>query len=61
MPRVKIKKEVLSIKVGKKNINELTEMSINKIYDYITKLKLTKKEQMISELIIKEIEKGYSS
>ena len=53
----RLKKEVLSIKVGKKNINELTEMSINKIYDYITKLKLTKKEQMISELIVKEIEK----
>ena len=31
----RLKKEVLSIKVGKKNINELTDMSIVKVKEYL--------------------------
>jgi len=51
----RLKKEVLSVKVGDKNIYELTNMSIDKIKDYILKLELTKTQSLISEQIIKEI------
>ena len=51
----RLKPEILSIKVGDKNINELTDMSINKIMDYLDNLKLNKTEAMISDLILKEI------
>ena len=52
----RLKPEILSIKVGDKNINELTEMSIDKIKDYLNNLELNKTETMISELILKEID-----
>ena len=52
----RLKPEILSIKVGSKNINELTEMSIGKIKDYLNHLKLNKTQKMISELILKEID-----
>ena len=51
----RLKPEILSIKVGDKNINELTEMSINKIKEYLENLELNKTQAMISELILKEI------
>ena len=51
----RLKPEILSIKVGDKNINELTAMSINQIKDYLDNLKLNKTEAMISDLILKEI------
>ena len=51
----RLKEEVLAVKVGEKNINELTQMQIRKIKEYLNNLKLTKKEEMISELILKEI------
>lgn len=51
----RLKKEVLSVKVGDKNIYELTNMPINKIKEYISNLKLTKTQSLISEQIIKEI------
>lgn len=53
----RLKTEILSIKVGTKNINELTDMPINKIKDYLNKLKLTKQKAMIAEMILKEIDK----
>ena len=53
----RLKKEVLSIKVGKKNINELTDMSIVKIKEYLEGLKLSKSKQMIADMIFKELEK----
>ena len=53
----RLRKESLAVKVGSKNINELTNMPINKIKDYINSLKLTKKEQIISDQIIKELNK----
>ena len=52
----RLKKEVLSVKVGKKNINELTAMPINKIKEYLSSLKLNKKDQMVAELIFRELE-----
>lgn len=51
----RLKKEVLAVKVGDKNIFELTNMPINKIKEYISSLKLTKTQSLISEQIIKEI------
>ena len=45
----------LSVKVGDKNINELTDMSIDKIKNYINELKLSKKDEMIAEQIVKEL------
>ena len=52
----RLKKEILSIKIGEKNINELTEMSIRKIKEYLSNLKLSKTHQMIAEMILKEID-----
>ena len=52
----RLKPEILSIKIGDKNINELTEMSIDKIKVYLSNLELNKTEAMISELILKEID-----
>ncbi len=53
----RLKPEILSIKVGEKNINELTtEMSIRNIKQYLNNLELNKTEAMISELILKEID-----
>ncbi len=51
----RLRPEILSIKVGDKNINELTAMSINQIKDYLDNLQLNKTEAMISDLILKEI------
>ena len=47
----------LAVKVGSKNINELTDMSIVKIKEYLNKLILTKKNEMIAEQILKELNK----
>ena len=52
----RLKPEILSIKVGSKNINQLTEMSIRHIKEYLNNLKLNKTQKMISELILKEID-----
>ena len=52
----RLKPEILSIKIGSKNINQLTEMSIRNIKEYLNNLKLNKTQKMISELILKEID-----
>ncbi len=56
----RLRKEILSIKVGDKNINELTDMPINKIKDYLNSLTLTNQEKLIGEQIFKEIDKRLS-
>ena len=53
----RLKKESLSVKVGDKNINELTDMSINKIMDYLNSLELNTKDRMIADQIFKELNK----
>ncbi len=53
----RLKKESLAVKVGDKNINELTDMSIDKILDFINHLELSKSETMIADMIIKELNK----
>ncbi len=47
----------LAVRVGTKNIKELTDMSINKIKDYLHSLELSKKDQMIADQILKELDK----
>ena len=51
----RLKKEILSIKICGKNINEITDMSIKDLKDFINNLKLSQKEIMISKLVLKEI------
>ena len=46
---------VLSVKINKKNIYEVTNLSILELRAFIAKLKLTKEEQEISGLVTKEI------
>ncbi len=53
----RLKKESLFVKVGDKNINELTDMSINKIKDYLNSLELNAKDRMIADQIFKELNK----
>ncbi len=53
----RLKKESLSVKVGDKNINELTDMSIDKIKSYLNSLELSKKDKMIADQIFKELNK----
>ena len=51
----RLKPEVLAVKVGDKNINELTDMPIRSIKEYLANLKLSEKEKMIAELIFREL------
>ena len=46
---------ILNVKVGKKNIWEVTNMSIKELIVFFDNLKLTKTEKEISDLVIKEI------
>ena len=46
---------VLQVKVGKKNIFEVTEMSIKDLIPFFNNLKLTKEKQEIATLLLKEI------
>ncbi|MBR3134836.1 MAG: excinuclease ABC subunit UvrA [Clostridia bacterium] len=51
----RLKPEVLAVKVGAKNIKQLTDMSVINIKKYINDLKLSKKNQMIAEQILIEL------
>ncbi len=51
----RLRKEALAVTVGKKNIYELTSLSVVEIKEYIGKLKLTEKEKKIGEQIFKEL------
>ncbi len=51
----RLKKESLAVTVGGKNISELSELSVIDCMEFIDKLELTEREQMISGQIIKEI------
>ena len=53
----RLKEEVLAVKVGDKNINELTDMPINEIKKYLDNLELSKKDKMIADQIFKELNK----
>lgn len=52
----RLRPEALAVYLGeKKNIVDLTDMSIRKAKEFFDKLKLTKKEKEISKVVIKEI------
>ena len=53
----RLKKESLAVTVGGKNIQELTNMSITKIQDFINNLKLDKTKTLIANQILKELNK----
>jgi excinuclease ABC subunit A len=55
----RLKKEILSIRVGDKNINELTDMSIRNEKEYLENLNLGKKDKAIADMIFKELSKRY--
>ena len=48
--------DVLQVKVGGKNIYQVTKMSIKELVNFFSKLKLSKEKQEIAKLILKEIE-----
>ncbi len=52
----RLKKEILCIKVGGKNINELTDMSIRHIQEFLRNLELTDSQKIIAEMILKEVD-----
>ena len=51
----RLKPSVLSVLINKKNIYEVSCMSIRDLKEFITNLKINKEQQQISEIIIKEI------
>ena len=53
----RLKVESLSVRIGEKNIQELTDMSIDKIKEYLNNVELTKTEKMIAEQIMQELNK----
>ncbi len=51
----RLKKEALSVKIGGKNIAELTDMAVSDLYNFIDGLTFDKTKTLISTPIIKEI------
>ena len=51
----RLKKEALAVTVGGKNISELTDMSVVKLYEFIEKLTFDKTRSQIATPILKEI------
>jgi len=52
----RLKKEILCIRVGGKNINEMTDMSIRQIQEFLNNLELTDSQKIIADMILKEID-----
>lgn len=48
--------DVLAVLIGGKNIYEITNFSIGQLHEFLKQLKLTKEQEEISKLIIKEIQ-----
>ncbi|MFM8539918.1 MAG: excinuclease ABC subunit UvrA [Nitrospira sp.] len=51
----RLKPESLSVKIARKSIAEVTELSIRAAADFVASLKLTKREAFIAQRILKEI------
>ncbi len=51
----RLKEEILAVKINGKNIYEMTEMSLDELYDFLSNLKLNREETEISNLLLKEI------
>lgn len=51
----RLKKEILAVEIGGKNIAYVTDLSINDALEYFSTLSLSEKEKTIANLILKEI------
>ena len=51
----RLKEEILNVYINKKNIYDMTALSISELYKFMNNLKLNKEQQTISELLVKEI------
>ena len=51
----RLNNSVLAVRINKKNIYEMTKMSIGDLYEFLENLKLNKEQEKIAELILKEI------
>ncbi|MDO5440366.1 MAG: excinuclease ABC subunit UvrA [Erysipelotrichaceae bacterium] len=51
----RLTEEVLSVRVGGKNIDEFTKMSIKEAYDFVENLKLSKSQEEIARLLLVEL------
>lgn len=51
----RLNESVLSVKINRKNIYEMTCLSIEDLYNFLNDLKLNKEQEKIAELILKEI------
>ncbi len=51
----KLNEKALSVKIGGKDIIELTDLSVKELINFLKKLSLSKKDQAISEMALKEI------
>ena len=51
----RLKPEAMAVTVGSKNIYEFCSMSVSEELDFVNNLELTEKEQMIGNLVLKEI------
>lgn len=51
----RLKSDVLNVYINKKNIYDMTAMSIENLYTFMKNLKLNAEQQKISELLVKEI------
>ena len=52
----RLKKEILCIKIGGKNINEMTDLSIKQLQQFLRNLELTQSQKVIADMILKEID-----
>ena len=52
----RLKKEILCIRIGGKNINEMTDMSIRQLQAFLKCLELTESQKIIADMILKEID-----
>lgn len=51
----RLKKDVLNVYINKKNIYDMTSLSIAELYKFMKNLKLSEEQKQISELLVKEI------
>jgi len=51
----RLKATSLAVTVGDKNIHEITSMSIEKLYHFLEKIRLTKTQHLIGDQVLKEI------
>ncbi len=52
----RLREEALHVLIGKKNIVELTSMSIKDAFDFLNTIKLSEREKNISKVVMREIE-----